>query len=119
SARELGLGPITLGDWWRVLRHEICMGVLLRLALGVIGFFRGASTSEDLRSAKREMEEAIQVAVPEGQELQVDSDGRYLIPEGTRLAISEPVKLRTLIAPPAGVKPQETASEGERIYKFP
>jgi magnesium transporter len=117
--RELALGHITVGDWWRVLRHEIWMGVLLGLTLGVIGFFRGASTSEDLRSAKREMEEAIQVAVPEGQELQVDSDGRYLIPEGTRLAISEPVKLRTLIAPPAGVKPQETASEGERIYKFP
>ena len=54
--RELALGHIAVRDWWRVLRHEIAMGAVLGVTLGVIGFFRGAFTSEDLRSAKKELE---------------------------------------------------------------
>src|SRR5262249_32019524 len=50
--RELALGHIAVRDWLRVLRHEIVMGLFLGVTLGVIGFLRGAATSEDLRSAK-------------------------------------------------------------------
>jgi magnesium transporter len=38
--RALALGQITLTDWFRVLRHELFMGVLLGLTLGAIGFAR-------------------------------------------------------------------------------
>jgi magnesium transporter len=42
--RALALGQIQLRQWWRVLRHEILMGLALGLALGAIGFVRAALT---------------------------------------------------------------------------
>jgi magnesium transporter len=52
--RAMALGQISLGDWWRVLRHEIGMGITLGLTLGVIGFFRAALTPLDvLKGANR------------------------------------------------------------------
>lgn len=117
--RELALGHIRVRDWWRVLRHEILVGAVLGVTLGVIGFFRGAFTSEDLRSAKRELESPMQVAVPTGQELARDADGRYVIPEGTPVAVREPVKRRTLADPPAGAEPATAAEGGGVVYTFP
>ena len=38
--RALALGEVTLVDWWRIMRKEILSGLLLGLALGLIGFFR-------------------------------------------------------------------------------
>ena len=40
--RELALGHIAVRQWFRVLRHEIVMGLLLGVTLGIIGLFRGA-----------------------------------------------------------------------------
>jgi magnesium transporter len=48
----MALGQITLTDWWRVLRHELLMGLALGGTLGLIGFFRALFTSRhDLGSA--------------------------------------------------------------------
>jgi magnesium transporter len=38
--RALALGQVSLSDWWRVLRHELLMGIALGATLGVIGFAR-------------------------------------------------------------------------------
>ncbi|MFO0843618.1 MAG: magnesium transporter [Gemmataceae bacterium] len=48
--RALALGQIRGRDWARVLRHEIAMGIVLGLTLGVIGFLRGTATPEGVRS---------------------------------------------------------------------
>ncbi len=54
--RALALGQLTIGDWWRVLWHEILMGLALGLTLGAIGFVRAALTPESvLGSADRWM----------------------------------------------------------------
>lgn len=54
--RAMALGQITPGEWWRVLRHELMMGLALGLTLGVIGFIRGSMTPESvLGSADRWM----------------------------------------------------------------
>lgn len=37
--RALALGQVTSQEWWRVLRHEVSMGLALGLTLGFIGFF--------------------------------------------------------------------------------
>jgi magnesium transporter len=37
--RALAVGDVKVGDWLRVLRHELVMGVVLGLTLGLIGFF--------------------------------------------------------------------------------
>ncbi|MGD9631972.1 MAG: magnesium transporter [Pirellulales bacterium] len=50
--RALAVGDVSLGDWWRVARHELAMGVALGLTLGIIGFGRAWLTpSSVLRGA--------------------------------------------------------------------
>ncbi|HEY0029223.1 MAG TPA: magnesium transporter, partial [Bacteroidia bacterium] len=38
--RALALGEITVRDWWRIIRREIKVGLILGIILGVIGFLR-------------------------------------------------------------------------------
>jgi magnesium transporter len=38
--RALALGEVQLRDWWRVLRREVLVGLLLGCILGAIGFLR-------------------------------------------------------------------------------
>lgn len=42
--RALALGQVNGRDWWRVLRHELLMGLALGGTLGVLGFARGFFT---------------------------------------------------------------------------
>jgi magnesium transporter len=46
--RAMALGQVTLGDWLRVLRHELLMGLALGLTLGLIGFVRASLTPESV-----------------------------------------------------------------------
>ncbi len=38
--RALALGHINMRQWWSVVRHEVLMGLVLGLTLGMIGFLR-------------------------------------------------------------------------------
>jgi magnesium transporter len=52
--RALAVGDVTLKDWWRVLRHELGMGLALGVTVGVVGFAFGAFTrTEILRGVNR------------------------------------------------------------------
>jgi magnesium transporter len=46
--RAMALGHITPRDWWRVVRHELIMGLALGVTLGVIGFLRAAITPQSV-----------------------------------------------------------------------
>jgi magnesium transporter len=46
--RALALGEVDMRDWWRVLRHELAMGVALGVTLGAIGFVRAALTPQSV-----------------------------------------------------------------------
>lgn len=46
--RAIALEQIRVADWFRVLRHELLMGVALGATLGVIGFFRAAMTPQSV-----------------------------------------------------------------------
>jgi magnesium transporter len=37
ATRALALGHVELKDWWRVLRHELLMGIALGMTVGVVG----------------------------------------------------------------------------------
>jgi magnesium transporter len=38
--RAMALGQVSVADWWRVLRHELLMGLALGCTLGIIGLAR-------------------------------------------------------------------------------
>ncbi len=44
--RALAVGDVSLRDWWRVLKHELWMGLALGVTVGGVGFFF-ASTTRD------------------------------------------------------------------------
>ncbi len=46
--RAIALGQITVRDWFRVLRHELLMGMALGVTLGIIGFVRAAFTPQSV-----------------------------------------------------------------------
>lgn len=46
--RALALGHVGVREWWRVLRHEILMGLALGITLGLIGFVRASMTPESI-----------------------------------------------------------------------
>lgn len=46
--RAMALGQVNVRDWFKVLRHELGMGLALGLSLGAIGFVRAALTPHDL-----------------------------------------------------------------------
>jgi magnesium transporter len=62
--RAMALGQVTLTDWLRVLRHELAMGLVLGLTLGVIGFVRGTLTPEDVRGNIEKRQEDFKIKVP-------------------------------------------------------
>ena len=62
--RAMALGQVTLGDWFKVLRHELLMGLVLGLTLGGIGFLRGLGTPEDVRGNMEKRHEEFQIKVP-------------------------------------------------------
>ncbi len=49
--RAMALGQISPRDWFRVLRHEILMGLVLGITLGLIGYGRASLTPESVRSS--------------------------------------------------------------------
>ena len=46
--RAMALGQVQLSDWWRVLRHELGMGLALGLTLGIIGYGRALITPDSV-----------------------------------------------------------------------
>ena len=50
--RSLALGDIKLRDWFRVLRHEILMGLALGVILGAVGCILAAFTPAELLQGK-------------------------------------------------------------------
>ncbi|NQW30426.1 MAG: magnesium transporter [Ignavibacteria bacterium] len=38
--RALALGEVTLFDWWKIMRREVIVGILLGLMLGILGIIR-------------------------------------------------------------------------------
>ncbi len=62
--RAMALGQVTLADWFRVLHHELAMGIVLGLTLGAIGFVRGTLTPEDVRGNIEKRQDDFSIKVP-------------------------------------------------------
>jgi len=75
--RALALGQLQPRDWLSVLRHELLMGALLGITLGVIGFLRGVATSEAVRGGGRDRDVEFVIRAPAGAE--VAASGNSLV----------------------------------------
>jgi len=83
--RALALGEVTRTDYLRLIRREILMGLALGLTLGLIGFFRGAFTSNDTRGGPETVANRVVAVLPEGASIEPLANGDYELPKGTRL----------------------------------
>jgi magnesium transporter len=116
--RAMALGQVSLSDWFRVLRHELIMGVALGLTLGVMGFFRAQWTPKDILSNTETVLQPFQIQVPKGQNLEVTEDGLHHVPMGSvQLRDAKPAMKLSL---PNGITPEEHEDrDGNKIYTFP
>ncbi|MHB1425143.1 MAG: magnesium transporter [Gemmataceae bacterium] len=71
--RALALGQVTGNDWLRVLRHEIFMGLILGITLGLIGFGRALITPASVRSSAPSRPEPMQVRNPKEKPLRIET----------------------------------------------
>jgi magnesium transporter len=130
--RALALGHVTLGDWPRVLRHELTMGLVLGLTLGAIGYLRGSLTPEDVRGNISKRDETFHIKVPAELASQVRElgDHRLEFPKGA-VQITE-LDSTLQVIPPRGEKvavassapgdeldPDRQASKGTKVYHIP
>ncbi|HEY7159555.1 MAG TPA: magnesium transporter, partial [Gemmataceae bacterium] len=75
--RAMALGQVDSGNWLRVLRHEVLMGIVLGITLGSIGFVRASFTPASVRSSSPPRPEQFQVKV--SKEMKLD---QRKVPEG-------------------------------------
>jgi magnesium transporter len=116
--RAMALGHVTTRDWWRVLRHELAMGVMLGITLGAIGFVRGFATPSEVLHNTDERKASFRVVVPKDQPLLV-RDGKFELPPKTtqELTVRHPRTL--LLTLPEGGKLQKENSGDNLIYTIP
>jgi magnesium transporter len=119
--RALALGQVDLSRWWRVLRHELLMGLALGLTLGAIGFVRGALTPENIRSDTKLHEEKFEIYLHKGMSLQTKDDHTVVVPAGAdHLPMTKLLRPATITVP-EGQTWKELPPHGgaETVYEFP
>jgi magnesium transporter len=130
--RALALGQVTLPDWFRVLKHELLMGLVLGLTLGVIGFVRGSLTPEDVRRNIVKREEEYHIKVPANLVDQVHAVGedRLEFPKGSvqisdldnsvQVIAARGTKItRVPTVPGEQLDPDHPAPPGSQVYHIP
>lgn len=115
--RSLALGEIHLGDWMRVLRRELLMGLALGVSLGAIAFLRGASTPADTRGGPQTENNAFSVRV-NASSLEKDEHGDMIVPEKSIISRSTDRVLQIRLMDGAVLAPP-TMEDGVLVYEFP
>jgi magnesium transporter len=117
--RSMALGYVRPGDWKRVIRRELLMGLALGVALGVIGLVRGYLTPDDTRSGPRKVKEPFGVRVAPGTDLTQGKTGDIEIRAGTTQMTT--LEKNSRVRLPEGVKylePPEKQADAW-VYRFP
>jgi magnesium transporter len=127
--RAMALGQVTTRDWLRVLRHEVLMGLVLGLTLGLIGFVRAGFTPASVRGSSEPRPEAFEVAVPKSEPLQSheESEGWWLwrrtithvtIPPQRQQSMVEAHQTEVVL-PENTVLGSPEAKGDQLVYRFP
>jgi magnesium transporter len=115
--RALALGQLTAGNWGRVLRHELLMGLVLGVTLGVIAFARGWLTPESVRGGGKVFEVPFTLRVPKDRPPAVEGNVVEM-PAGVAQLVTtfeRPVRVEL----PAGEQFQVADDGSYREYRFP
>jgi magnesium transporter len=130
--RALALNQISGRDWFRVLRHEIAMGLVLGVTLGAIGFVRASLTPKDVRTSSPPRAEAFQVTVAKDRPLAINAETSkswfgsektavtVILPEKTEQKIVNADKPVEIQLPENEKLPEpEADADGTLTYTFP
>jgi magnesium transporter len=118
--RAMALGQVQTKDWWRVLRHELILGIMLGLTLGAIGYVRGVLTPASVLSNTEEQRHAFSVRVPEDQPLSFDESGRAAVPSNAEHTHVQ--SHASWVRLPEGASPPSPVHERDfrkLVYEFP
>lgn len=116
--RALALGHVGVGDWLRILRHELLMGLVLGLTLGVIGYVRAAVTPEGVRASSPPRFEEFQVKVPADQPLDL-SGATVTLPPGALQFIQNTRPVEVTLPEGETAKIVEPTGPDSLVYAFP
>ncbi|MFO0880117.1 MAG: magnesium transporter [Gemmataceae bacterium] len=127
--RALALGQIGPPDWFRVLRHEIAMGVVLGLTLGLIGFLRASVTPESVRGSSPPRREAFVVVVDQPLEIRREKHRTWLghehvtvhahLPAGTGQTLARHDEVTIDLPDDADLDEPTRDAQGRWVYQFP
>jgi magnesium transporter len=129
--RALALGQIGGRDWGRVLRHEIGMGVVLGITLGVFGFVRASATPESVRSSSPPRREAFTVTVDQPLEIVREKTRPWYwpwkeeerihvqLPAGTPQVLSRHDVTKIDLPEDEELPEPEKDAAGRWVYRFP
>ncbi|MFO0810987.1 MAG: magnesium transporter [Gemmataceae bacterium] len=113
--RAMALGQVTLGNVFKVFRHELVMGIVLGLTLGGIAFLRGALTPEDVRGGTKEIDDPFAVRVAKAKD-QPDLSGAVEFPAGSEMITA--FGKDTRVTPAKGTSVEVVDEGGFKEYRF-
>lgn len=119
--RALALRQVTNRQWWKVMRKELVMGVVLGASLGCIGYVRASLTKETTLRSDEVREHAFEFEVPSGVEIKKGTDSKYVFPPGLLQHIGTSSKRECLVALPEGYQgePTVTMNGDTKVMHFP
>lgn len=116
--RAMALGHIGPGQWWRILKHELAMGLALGITLGCIGFVRAMTTPQRVLDSTEYHLEALEVVVPHKAELLTQS-GRLELPVGSQLTRPK-LDRPAIVTLPTGANIERVQDSPEAtVYRLP
>lgn len=117
--RAMALGQVSYRDWFRVMRHELFMGLVLGLTLGVIGFVRASFTPESVRSSSPPRREGFQVRV-KGTGLQLGEGRTVVLPQNAEQVIEVGREIRVALPEEGELKVgPDPKNPDVLLYEFP
>ncbi len=116
--RAMALGHVGPSQWWRVLKHELAMGLVLGLTLGCIGFVRALTTPQSVLDSTEYHTEAIDVVVPRSSEPQT-KNGRFELPIGSQLTRAKLDRPALVTLPDDGEVKRVEETPQSIVYQLP
>lgn len=116
--RAMALGQVGKGDWLRVLRHELFMGLALGLTLAAIGYFQASLIPERIRASGQKRIDSFQIRVPHNQELAVSAERTVTVPANLVQEIKVPHSIQIALPENAHLK-IEDRDPAFLVYYFP